>query len=134
MKAGRLIQNQASQPTTKKGFTLIEILVVVVILGILASIVVVKVGGQTDKAKINATNTMIQSIKLAIGQYEMDNQKYPQSLSDLVKEEKHYLDQETVPVDSWGNEFKYYMKGDLVKVQSAGPDGVFDTPDDLINK
>jgi len=116
------------------GFTLIEIMVVVVILGILATIVVSNIKGKTEEAKKNATKTMITNIKLAIGSYEMDNGKTPESLNDLVKAEKHYLDQETTPVDSWGHEFKFYTKGDLIKVQSAGPDGVFDTADDLINQ
>lgn len=42
--------------------------------------------------------------------------------------------QETVPVDEWGNEFKYFMKQDLVKIQSAGPDKAFDTDDDIVNE
>lgn len=116
------------------GFTLIEIMVVVVILGILATIVVANMKGKTEEAKKNATKTMINTIKLAIGSYEMDNGKTPASMSDLVNGEKHYLDQETVPVDSWGHEFKIFTKGDLIKVQSAGPDGTFDTADDLINQ
>ena len=118
----------------KNGFTLVEILVVVVILGILASIVAAKVSGHTEKAKKAKTEADIQTIKLAVGQYEMDNGNNPSALSDLVSGEKHYIDQESVPMDAWGNDFRYYMKGDLVKIQSAGPDGNFDTDDDIINK
>ena len=118
----------------RAGFTLLEILVVVVILGILASLVAVKMTGKTEDAKIVAAKANVTTIKLAIAQYEMENGKLPQALSDLVSGEKHYLDRETVPKDDWGNEFTYYMKGDLVKVRSAGPDGVFETEDDIVNK
>jgi general secretion pathway protein G len=127
-------ERHTAQKPSRAGFTLIEIMVVVVILGILATIVVTNMKGKAEEAKKTATKTMITNIKLAIGNYEMDHSKMPESLNDLVKADKHYLDQETAPVDSWGHEFKFYVKGDLVKVQSAGPDGVFDTDDDLINQ
>jgi general secretion pathway protein G len=113
------------------GFTLIEIMVVVVIIGILASIVTMNLGGKTEEAKRKATMATIQSIRLGIAEYEMDRGKFPESLGDLVNGEVHYLDQESVPVDAWGNEFRYNLKGDLVKVRSAGTDGVFDTEDDI---
>ena len=116
------------------GFTLIEIMLVVIIIGILISIAVVKIGDHSKKAKITATEATIGSVKTAIHQYEMEQSKYPESLAQLVTTEMHYLDQETLPTDAWGREFKYYFKGDLVKIQSAGPDGVFDTEDDIVNK
>jgi general secretion pathway protein G len=116
------------------GFTLIEMMLVVLIIGILATIVVVNMSDNSNKARKTATIQTIEQIKLAIAQYEMDKGKYPESLSDLVSGEKHYLDSEKVPVDSWGHEFKYYIKGDLIKVESAGPDGVFETADDIPKK
>jgi general secretion pathway protein G len=116
------------------GFTLIEILLVVIILGILTSLVAIKLTGKTEDAQVAATKANINTIKVAISQYEMDTGKLPKNLKDLVKEEKHYLDRETVPQDEWGNDFKYYMKGDLVKIRSAGPDGSFDTEDDIVNE
>ena len=118
----------------REGFTLVEILVVVLILGILASLAIVNMTGKAKKAKVTATRVNIQNIKLAIAEYEMQNGRFPESLEDLVSGSTHYLDQETVPSDAWGKEFNYYLKGDLVKVRSAGPDGTFDTEDDIVNK
>ena len=119
---------------SRTGFTLIEIMLVVIIIGILVSIAVVKMGDNAKKARITATEATIGTIKTAVAQFEMEQSKYPESLAQLVAGEKHYLDRETVPTDAWGKEFKYYLKGDLVKVQSAGPDGIFDDEDDIVNK
>ena len=118
----------------RAGFTLIEMMLVVVIIGILVTIAAINVGDKANQAKITATEATIAGIRTAINQYEMDHGKYPQSLADLVSGEKHYLDQETVPTDAWKHEFKYYFKADLVKIRSAGPDNVFDTADDIENK
>jgi type II secretion system protein G len=115
-------------------FTLLEILLVVVIIGILTTIAIVKVSDHARKAKEAATMATIASILTAIETFELEQGKAPDSLAQLVTGEKHYLNQETVPTDAWGHELKFYWKGDLVKVHSAGHDGVFDTADDLINR
>ena len=109
-------------------------MLVVTIIGILASIVAVRISGQGTKAKITATRATMVAVRLGIGQYEMEHGKLPDTLSELVDGDTHYLDQETVPLDQWESEFKYYRRGDLVKIHSAGPDGVFGTDDDIINK
>lgn len=115
------------------GFTLIEIMVVVVIIGVLATIVTVNLSGKTEASRAATTRATIQSIRMGISEYELDNGKFPESLADLVNGDRHYLDRETLPTDAWGNAFRYYLKGDLVKVRSAGTDGVMDTDDDLEN-
>lgn len=124
---------------TNAGFSLVEILVVVAILGILSSIVVMKMTGQTDKARITATRTTIDSVKAGIDRYEMELGKYPENLAELVKEGDDkwpgpFLDQTEVPKDQWGHEFKYEIVGKRVRITSAGPDGQFGSPDDLWNK
>lgn len=130
---------KANRSGLREGFTLIEILLVVSILGILASIVVVKMTNQAGKAKITATRVTIESIKVAIDRYEMELSKYPENLAELVKEgdEKWpgpFLDQQEVPKDQWGQEFKYEIIGKRVRITSAGPDQQMGTADDLWNK
>ena len=118
----------------QSGFTLIEIMIVVVIIGILAGLMGVMVTGRSQQAKMTAAMADIMTIKVAIADYEMENGKVPSSLTDLVSGARHYLDRETVPQDPWGGDYKVYWKGDLVKIRSAGPDGAFDTEDDVVNQ
>jgi general secretion pathway protein G len=117
------------------GFTLVEIMVVVVILGILAVLIVPRVLGRSDEARQAAAKhdiaTVMQSLKL----YKLDNGRYPtneQGLQALVTKPaaapapsnwKPYLDK--VPKDPWGNTYQYLSPGvhDEVDVFSLGADG-----------
>ena len=117
------------------GFTLIEVLLVVAILGILATVVVVNFGGQSEKAKKSATKASIAAICTAIQSYEVQLGKYPTSLRDLtVDSDAMRAPLDRVPTDSWGAEFQYTDKGHgRFEVRSAGPDGQFGSEDDLTN-
>lgn len=120
----------------RAGFTLMEILLVVAILGILAGIVAIKTVGQADKARRQETWTQIALLKTAISQFEMEVGRLPNDLKELVikgddKWPGPFLDADEVPKDGWGNEFKYEYKDKLVRVTSPGKDGQFGTEDDL---
>jgi len=125
------------------GFTLTEIMLVVVIIGILAALVIPRIAGSSERARITATQTDINGgIKSAIGNYEVDNGFYPRSLQDLLQQPANaknwhgpYL--EKLPIDQWGNPYVYYYPGkhnqtgyDLL---SVGPDGKEGTEDDIGN-
>jgi general secretion pathway protein G len=110
--------------TNNLGFTLIEVMVVVVILGILATFVVPKFVGRTDDAKLVKAKVDIQALETALKLYKLDNGKYPstdQGLEALVSKpesgnvkdwrEGGYLDKKTVPKDPWGNEYIYLSPG-----------------------
>jgi len=84
------------------GFTLIEILLVVVIIGILAGVAVRNFTGRTEEARVNAAKHEVQVVKSAVNMYEIDNGRYPASIADCVPK---YLDK--VPVDPWGNAYNY---------------------------
>ena len=122
---------------TQRGFTLIEIMVVVVIMGILAALVVPKLMGRTDDARILAARQDIATLMQALKIYKLDNRRYPtteQGLQALVVKPASgpaadgwkaggYIDK--LPKDPWGNPYQYLapgIKGDI-DVFSYGPSG-----------
>jgi len=117
------------------GFTLIEMMVVVVIIGVLAALIVPNVLEKLDDAKVTAARTDISTISQALKFYKIDNQRYPsqqQGLQALVAKPsvdpmpanwKPYL--EKLPADPWGRPYQYLnpgVKGE-VDVMSFGADG-----------
>lgn len=104
-----------------RGFTLVEIMVVVVILGILAVLIVPRVVGRTDEARTVAAKQDVAAIMQALKLYRLDNGRYPtteQGLAALVtkpqgdpvpKNWQKYLDK--VPKDPWGNLYQYLNPG-----------------------
>ena len=106
-----------------QGFTLIEILVVVVILGILGTIVVQTVIKEPGKAKIAAAKVELRSIENAADRYKLEHHDYPstdQGIEALVPE---YL--RRLPKDPWGNPYKYLSPGSHgdVDIYTLGGDG-----------
>ena len=98
----------------KAGFTLIEILLVVVIIGILAGIGIPALTGRSEQAKIAQGEANIKAVESALAIYEMNNGSYPSSLDGLLDSSKQgfpFLDKQTVPKDPWGNPFTYVAPG-----------------------
>jgi len=117
------------------GFTLIEVMVVIVILGVLAALIVPRVMNRPDEARVVAARQDIASVMQALKLYRLDNQRYPtteQGLSALVTRPtsgpaaanwKAYLDK--MPVDPWGKPYQYLNPGlrGEIDVYSFGADG-----------
>jgi general secretion pathway protein G len=107
------------------GFTLIEVLLVVAILGILAGVVVVNFAGKQKKAMIDACRSSIQSICTAVDMYEVDTGRFPPSLNALVQNDGSanwngpYI--RSALTDPWGHDFQYTQTGDGYKISSQGP-------------
>jgi len=133
------VDRQAADRRTRlrgsSGFTLIEVLLVVAILGILATIAVVGIGGHLDKANITATRGNIDAIRKAVELYKLTTNKYPGSLEDLTKETEQFeAPLAQLPTDAWGNPFQFSKSGKFkYEVRSSGPDGQFGSEDDITN-
>jgi general secretion pathway protein G len=112
-------------PSGQSGFTLIEIMVVVFIIGLLAALVVPKVVSNTDKARVAKARADVRAIEEAAGLYKLDNARYPTSLEQLVtpgrSQPEGYLSK--IPVDPWDNEYALLSDGRRIEVLSYGADG-----------
>ena len=121
----------------RRGFTLIEIMVVVVIIGLLSALVGPRLMGQSDEAKRKTTQTQIAQLEQVLGLYYLDNGFYPTTSPGLEALVKHptmppeplnnkkggYM--KKVPKDAWGREFVYTAPGEHgdVDILSYGADG-----------
>ena len=132
------------------GFTLIEIMVVIVILGILAGLLVPRIIGRPEEAKQLKAKIQIEGLATALSLYKLDNGNYPdteQGLQALVEKPETgnlagkwhkggYLEKGKVPLDPWGNEFVYLSPGmhgdyDIISYAADGVPGGEDENQDI---
>ena len=113
----------------ERGFTLIEILVVMAIIGMLAVIVAPNIFNQQAGAQIDAALSQISSLEAALDTYRLDVGEYPDSLEGLRENisgraawNGPYLRRD-VPLDPWGNDYVYDANGREFTLSSYGPDG-----------
>lgn len=123
-----------------RGFTLIEIMVVMVILGLLVAIVGPNIMGRSDQARVTAAETQLKTLSQALDMYRLDNSHYPstqQGLEALVSrpsgtpEPKNWGPESymnNIPEDPWGNEYQYISPGtegpyDLYSYGADGQEG-----------
>jgi general secretion pathway protein G len=136
-------KNHVQKSKSQFGFTLTEIMLVVVIIGILAALVIPRIAGSGERARnITAHSDIHSGIKSALGAYEVDNGFYPKSLQDLIVAPGNarnwhgpYLD--SLPLDPWGNKYIYYYPGKHTQgsydLLSVGPDQKEGTDDDIVS-
>lgn len=130
----------------RRGFTLVEMLLVLVILATLAAIVVPKFAGRSEQAKVTAAQTQISNISTALDAFEVDNGYYPSGNDGLVSLLEAPTDatnwrgpylRQNIPLDPWGNAYIYEYPGrnneNGYDLMSMGPDGRVGGDDDIVN-
>lgn len=138
---------QSKRYTKQSGFSLLEVMVVLVIIGIIASMIVPNLMGSQDTAREQKAVIDIGSLETALGMYRSQNYNYPtteQGLEALVEQteiepiprrfpEGGYI--KRLPQDPWGNDYQLLNPGEHGKMDifSMGPDGEADTDDDIGN-
>lgn len=130
----------------QSGFTLVELLLVLVILATLAALVLPKFTGRTEQARTTAAQTQISTFGTALDAFEIDTGSYPYGgdglamlvipPSDLSGWRGPYLKSD-IPPDPWGSPYSYEYPGRNnptgYDLSSAGPDGQMGSPDDITN-
>ncbi|MDF3130481.1 type II secretion system major pseudopilin GspG [Kiritimatiellaeota bacterium B1221] len=139
--------NKISRPSEgREGFTLIEMLLVLVILASLAAVVVPRLAGRGEQAKVTAALSQLNVFETALDAFEVDNGYFPDGgsgLEDLVEQPRNANDwrgpylKRGVPSDPWGNDYQYDYPGKHnaygYDLMSMGPDGREGGDDDITN-
>jgi general secretion pathway protein G len=131
----------------RHGFTMVELMAMLIIIGLLAALVVTKVTSKIDQARVTTTKANLKMLHAAVNQFKMDTGRFPNEdvgLMELVEqpaditnwEPGGYLETTEIPADGWGNPFIYEAypeSGKEFAIRSAGPDGEEGTEDDLLS-
>jgi general secretion pathway protein G len=122
---------------TRRGFTMVELMAVLIILGLLAAVVVRNFVGATDKARVTTTKANLKLLHNAVNQFKMDTTRFPtedEGLQALIEQPSDaenwppggYLESTDLPKDGWGRDFIYQLlpeSGKPFVIISLGADG-----------
>ena len=129
------------------GFTMVELMAMLIIIGLLATLVVTKVASKIDQARETTTKANLKALHAAVNQFKMDTTRFPTEDEGLIAlieqpsdvdiwEPGGYLETTELPVDGWGHDFIYELypeSGKQFQIRSMGPDGEEGTEDDLLS-
>lgn len=116
----------------KKAFSLMELMVVIIILGLLAAFVLPNLIGKSDEAKNKLVCIQMKSISQTLKMFKLDTSLYPTTQEGLkILVEKKYFEDGKFPKDAWGNEFIYISTDDSFDLVSFGADKKENSEDDI---
>ena len=127
----------------ERGFTLVELMVVIVLIGLLVGVVGTQVWGVLRKGKNTTAQNQIKELETAVELFYLTRSRYPESLEELLQNDPEhgfpsgYLKAKTIPQDPWGQLYIYDPQGGTVSdfiIYSAGADMQEGTADDLTNE
>ncbi|MBN2315190.1 MAG: type II secretion system major pseudopilin GspG [Sedimentisphaerales bacterium] len=141
------MKDKKKNKRVKFGFTMVELMAMLIIIGLLATLVVTKVASKIDQARLLTTKANLKMLHSAVSQFRMDTGRFPNEdvgLLELVEmppdvtnwPEGGYLETTDIPPDGWGNPFIYEAypeSGKQFAIRSAGPDGEEGTEDDMLS-
>jgi general secretion pathway protein G len=128
---------KAKTRMTRKGFTMVELMAILIIIGLLAALVVTKVASKIDEARVITTKANLKVLHAAVNQFKMDTSRFPteeEGLQALIEqptdvtsyESGGYLETTEIPKDGWGRDFIYELSPESGKpfvIKSLGADG-----------
>ncbi|MCP4260932.1 MAG: type II secretion system major pseudopilin GspG [Planctomycetes bacterium] len=131
----------------RNGFTMVELMAMLIIIGLLATLVVKKVASQVEKGRVITTKANLKALAAAVNTFKMDTGRFPaedEGLFALIEqpsdvtiwEQGGYLETTDLPLDGWNNEFIYELfpeSGKQFAIRSMGSDGEEGTEDDLLS-
>ena len=125
----------------KEAFSLIEIMVAILIVGIIGGVIARQFMGKTKEAKMSAAKIQMRQLQSAIGLYQIKMNRYPDRLEDLIEKPRDeklakkwttpFLDDEEVPEDPWGNDYIYRRTKGGAHPYELYSEGAEDSPGDI---
>lgn len=127
------VMNKIRKPLNNAGFTLIEILIVVMIIGLLASLIAPNLLGKFERSKEEITKAQVEMLSSSVMSFVLDVGRCPASLNELIASTDTrwrgpYLSKQTIPLDPWNRDYQYKCPGEHGRfdLYSLGPEGKLD--------
>jgi general secretion pathway protein G len=131
------MRNRKRKRTVRYGFTMLEVMAVLIIIGLLATLVVTRVANKIDQARVTTTMANLKILHASVNQFKMDTSRFPteeEGLNALIEQPSDvknwepggYLETTQIPKDGWGNDFIYELypeSGKPFVIKSLGADG-----------